>query len=159
MTDWTDTGTPITPGTLYGWVSIAEADAYMLTRIGAANYWVSGAEKEAALQTAYNDLVYCGRFLFPDMATQAMKDAQCEQALFHLLEGSGIDARMGLQVQGVVQAGIVKETYQGFQRGSNKNSVVIPICPLAASMLASIRNDSNAYLIDIERTENEEDTE
>ena len=66
----------------YGWVTEAEADTYFATRLGASTYWASGAEKAAALTTAYNNLVDCGKFSFPSTATDKMKRGQYEQALF-----------------------------------------------------------------------------
>lgn len=101
---------------LIGFVSIAEADAYFLTRLGASTYWTSGAEKTAALTTAYNDLVSCGQFDFSDVASGEedadLKLAQCEQALF-LLQNPDMESRLALQAQGVTAAGIVSEAYNG----------------------------------------------
>jgi len=97
------------------WASIVEGDAYFITRMGGADHWPSGsgtdADKTAALTTAQMDLVNCGLFGLTDATTPttAMKNALCEQALFRLIHDS--DRRVGLQVQGVKHAGIVKEDY------------------------------------------------
>ena len=133
-----------------GWVTINEADTYFSTRWvkdgpATGNYWVTGINKTALLTTAYNQLVNCGLFTFPETATDLMKYAQYEQALFLLLD-EGIDKRSALQSQNVSEAGLIKEKYV---LGNG-----IPIC--AAAMQALIDTyDTNqaAYLIHLERTE------
>jgi len=100
------------------WVSEVAADTYFATRLGASTYWSSGTEKDAALTTAQwqieNSDLFGG---YPDVsitgevATQAMADAVCEQALF-LLQDADVDTRVNLQAQGVQQAGMVQETYK-----------------------------------------------
>jgi len=102
--------------TTYGFVTVAEADTYLSTRYGASRYWVSGADKESALTTAYNDLIDCDLFdlaLDSGVATpQVFKDAQVEQALFIVQQDKALDARAGVQAQGVKQSQIVSETYE-----------------------------------------------
>ena len=71
------------------WISLEDANIYMATRVGAYKYWVTGAEKEAALITAYNQLNACGWFDFPTDISTNMKNAQCEQALFLLIHQEG----------------------------------------------------------------------
>lgn len=100
------------------WVTIEEADEYFATRLGASAHWASGVEKEAALLTAQWQIENSDEFArFPDVsvsgeeATQAMKDAVCEQALFLLQQGDAIDLRSAIIEQGVTRAGIVDETY------------------------------------------------
>lgn len=141
------------PDLEYGWVTVAEADIYMTLRLNADAIWSSGTSKEAALTTGYYDLLYCGKFAFPDTATDAMKDAQCEQTLFRLQEGLGFDSRMNLQAQGVQQAGIVKETYRSFF--AKDKGVGIPISPIAAGLLSGYRTASVALVVELDRDEDE----
>lgn len=133
------------PDPTYGWVTLAEANTFFSTRFGADDYWISGADKDGALTTAYNWLVGCGKFGFPTTATQAMKDAQCEMALFLIQHQPDIDLRMGLQAQGVIQAGIVKETYSGKAK--------MPIPPLVCDLLTNYSDSGPIHYADIERDE------
>lgn len=136
----------------YGWITLAEADSYFSTRLGSLEHWTSGAEKEAALTTAYNQLIGCGLFEFPAEVSQAMKDAQCEQALFLLIHIEDMDRRKGLQTQGVTAAGIVQETYKG-------DIDEIPICINAKNFLKDyIIEGKDIYAVELERNEDEEVT-
>lgn len=102
------------------WVTEAEADNYMDSRFGSVEFWDDDTQKAAALITAYKRIVDSGRFAaLPDTATQGMKDAQCEMALFLVAEGGDILRRKGLQAQGVVSAGIVKEVYDASMRSKS----------------------------------------
>lgn len=98
------------------WITVAEADAYMDLRLGSWEFWTDTTNKEAALITAYKRLVTYFENL-PSTANEAMKDAQCEMALFLCMEGGDVNRRAGLQAQGVVQAGIAKESYDPKARG------------------------------------------
>ncbi len=138
----------ITVGT-NSWVTVAEANTYMGDRIKAGDYWTDGAgDNEDALITAYKWL-NAGKFSFPDTSTQPMKDAQCEMALFLLQHQPDLDLRMGLQVQGVIAAGVVKERYK------DDNYVEMPIPPVVQKLLAAYDTDRPIYLINIERNEEE----
>jgi len=136
----TTTGTT-TPSDTYGYVTLSEAATYFDTRLGASTYWTSGADKEGALQLAYNDLIDCGLFDLSldsgEDTPQAWMDAQCEQALFLLIQSTGLDLRTGLQAQGVTQANIVGETYR-IQRGGS-----IPIAPRARQALNEYMDETD----------------
>ena len=140
-------GAVITPGT-NSWVTEAEADIYFATRFGASDYWVSGTDKDGAIITAYSWLMGNPRFGLAASANaaQVLKDAQCEMALFLVQHQPDIDLRMGLQAQGVREAGIVKEKYDGKNR--------MPVPPLVAALLEAYRNDTPIQMVDIERNEN-----
>jgi hypothetical protein len=138
------------PETIYGWVTLAEAETYMGTRLGASKHWNTGADKAAALQTAYNQLVACGLFSFPETAVTAMKNAQCEMALFLLIHQEDIDVRKGLQSQGVTQAGIVQESYD-ISKASG-----MPIPPIVSAMLDDYATETNIHVVDLERDESED---
>jgi hypothetical protein len=134
----------------YGWINISDANTYMATRLGASKYWTDTAEKAAALQTAYNQLVGCGLFSFPSTAAQVMKDAQCEMALFLLAHQEDMDVRLGLQAQGVSAAGIVNETYKPEEIDG------IPIPPIVRKLLEAYETASPISIATLERDEEED---
>ena len=139
---------PVTVGT-NSWVTEVEADAYFGDRISARDYWVDGADDNVpALITAYKWL-NAGKFTFPTTATQPIKDAQCEMALFLLQHQPDLDLRMGLQAQGVIAAGVVKERYK------DDNYVEMPIPPIVQKLLADYDTDRPVYLVNLERNEEE----
>ena len=138
------------------WITEAEADTYFASRLGASEYWLSGASKEAALVTAYRQL-NASYYAFPTAIagiTANMKYAQCEQALF-LLSDTGVDARMNLQAQNVKSAGIIKESY------GNKDIDVPAICSMAKALLVNYEsiptNRRGTFLIELDRDETDID--
>lgn len=136
----------ITVGT-NSWITEAEANAFMLGRIKAGDYWTDGASDNIpAIITAYHWLTDCPRFSFPSTATAAMKRLQCEMALFLLQHQPDIDLRMGIQSQNVIEAGIVKEKYKMTVMG-------IPVPPAVYDLAFQYFNQHPFYLIDIERDE------
>lgn len=138
----------ITVGT-NSWLSEADANTYMGDRLDAGGYWEDEeTDNVRALITAYKWL-NSGKYAFPDDATQPMKDAQCEMALFLLQHQPDIDLRMGLQAQGVIAAGVVKERYK------DDNYVELPIPPIVQKLLESYQTDRPVFLINLERNENE----
>lgn len=136
---------PIDVGT-NSWVTEAEADAYLEDRVGASLYWASGVDKEGALITAYRWLKANPNLNIPATATQAVKDAQCEYALFLIQHQPDIDLRMGLQAQGVAEAGIVKEKYRVKMPG-------LPIPPSVMALLDDLRSNIPFHTGDLERDE------
>jgi len=138
----------------YGWVTIAEADAYMVLRLGASEVWSSGAEKVAALYTAYLDLSNCNRFSLPAVADANMKMAQYEQALFRLRQDDGLDTRIDLRTMGVVMAGVVKETYRGHPTLAAGRRSTVEV-PMAEAMLSGHAISSSAFIVELERDEDE----
>lgn len=107
------------------WITGQEAENYFATRFGVGTNWsaLTDANKVAALITACQRIKSCADFsIDADEDDQNVKDAQCEMALFLIIHAADMDARMGLQAQGVTQAGIVQETYDKDVR----NGVVIP---------------------------------
>lgn len=110
MTDWSGSGTPAAGGET-SLITVAQADAYMVTRLGATAHWsaLSATDKLAALTTA--EAMLGELWTLED--TDAHRNAICEQALFLARDPLGVEARMNLQAQGVTQAGIVQEAYRG----------------------------------------------
>jgi hypothetical protein len=136
----------VTPGT-NSWVTMAEAEIFFLSRFGSDEYWTETTDKVGAILTAYKWLLNCPRFSLAASASAAtvLKDAQCEMALFLIQHQPDIDLRMGLQAQGVREAGIVKEKYDGKNR--------MPIPPFVVAMLDAYRADTPMHIINIERDE------
>lgn len=131
------------------WLTEAAANTYFTDRLKGGDYWTdSASDNSPALITAYKWL-NSGRYAFPDTATQDMKDAQCEMAFFLLQHQPDLDLRMGLQAQGVVAAGVVKEKYK------DDNYVEIPIPPVVQKLLESYETDRPVFLVNLERNENE----
>ena len=130
------------------WLSVADATTYFVERIGADKYWpgaLSEAKKEAALKTAYRQINSVSNYSFPDIASDNMKFAQCEQALMLTAFADEMFRRGSLQSQGVTDAGIVKEKYN--LDGSVK------IADIAKSLLTGFETDSPIYTIQRERNE------
>jgi hypothetical protein len=131
---------------MIGFLTEEQADEYFATRIGGALAWSSGVDKVGALTTAYNDLLQCNKYVFLEIVSGEVADelifAQCEQAFFLLLQGIGLDRRKGLQDQGVVDAGIVKESYKVIDG--------IAICNKAAAALRDYRLFGAGLRIEIE---------
>ena len=130
--------------------TLVEAEAYFDIRLGVAA-WDAAVEdnKNRALITAYLQLTSSKEFILPLLGTTAIKYAQCEQALFLLQQGDDIDSRRALQVQGVAEAGIVKEKYSGDVQG-------IVICANARGFLKDYLNqDDQLFIGDVNRDEEE----
>ncbi len=131
------------------WLTEAAANTYMGNRLDADSYWVDEAtDNVRALITAYKWL-NAGSYSFPTTPVQVMKDAQCEMALFLIQHQPDLDLRMGLQAQGVIVAGVVKERYK------DDNYVELPIPPIVKKLLEDYSTERPVYLINIERNENE----
>ena len=142
----------ITVGT-NSWISLADADIYMLTRIGATRIWKEETtlpDKEAALVTAFNTIKSSGLWTMPAIATQNMKNAQCEMALFLMKHQEDADARGGLQAQGVVAAGIVQETYDPAKAGE------VPVPAIVTQLLKEYAVNIPIGGAEIARDEDEE---
>lgn len=127
----------------------AEADTYFTTRLGSSAYWTSGTEKTAALTTAYNQLLAATQWTLPLPGTSGVADrhkiAQMEQALFLLQMQAGGEMRLILQAQGVIEAGIVKEKYNG--KGASC------FAPLVLELLYTDKVATAFSIIDINRTD------
>lgn len=121
------------------WLTVSEADAYLAFNPYAVGYWESGVPlpsgsptKTMCLTQAQRQLQRDGSWTLDDpdegvAQDQDIKNAISEQALF-ILRTLDSYSRTALQSQGVVQAGVVKETYDG--AGGR-----IPISPEAKALL------------------------
>lgn len=136
--------------------TLAQANTYFGTRASVGTSWsgLNDTEKTAFLTTANNDLVDCGLFSFPSTATEAMRRMECEQAFFLIKGGGGIDRRAGLKAQGIesVTLGKLSERYI-LEKG-----IAIVERAYAAGETAGYLDDFEAYLVEIDRDEDEEAT-
>ena len=139
------------------WVTIEEANDYFESRFGAQESWMdlNDLQKTAALITAYKQIAQSGLFSVEASvsATDNEKDAQCEQAIFIVQHQEDADARLGLQAQGVTEAGIVKEKYDT----SKTNGIVIS--PIVETILDDLKTkNSNLYVgaLEVDETEDVE---
>jgi len=129
-----------------GWITLEEAETYFETRYNSTAWDSAASSQTAALQTAYNQLIDCGRFSTPTTPDTPgkMKRAQCEQALFIIQHQEDADSRMGLQAQGVTSAGIVQESYEIIGG--------IPVSPYAVKALSAWdRERVGFFQVDAER--------
>jgi len=139
----------ITVGT-NSWLTEAAANTYFESRIHGDDYWTDGeSDNIPSLITAYKWL-NAGSYSFPTTPIQTMKDAQCEMALFLLQHQPDLDLRMGLQAQGVVAAGVVKEKYR------NDGSIELPMPLIVQQLLSAYDTDSPIGLVTLERNEEED---
>jgi hypothetical protein len=143
-----------------GWMDdLAEADTYFnderLESIGWDNLSHDKA-KTKALIAAYNRLYYGNEFTLPTYAAASaaelviLKKANCEMAYYLSIHMADEDRRKGLNVQGVIEAGIVKEKYHKdwLER--------IPIPPIVWGMLWAYKKKQSFFAVDITRDETED---
>lgn len=123
-------------------VDVGAADVYFATRLGAAEHWASGVDKEGALQTAENMLAVEFDLESVEVDAEVVEKAVCEQALF-LLRDPAWETRASLRAQGVASAGIVQETYTS---GDEQ-----PICRFARKALAKAARGTGGGSFPVER--------
>lgn len=112
-------------------------------------------EKEAVLRQAFNRIFYSTDF--EDVPTAAaatpdelvrLKKAQAEFALYLAIHLRDEDARKGLQAQGVIEAGVVKEKYKEDWMAKT------PIPPFVYDLMAGwLKVYPTAAVIDIGRNQ------
>lgn len=144
-----------------GWTSLSAANAYFSTRRLDSTHWdaltaVSGQkdEKSAALWMAYDRIRFCPDFTVPGAPTAAQLErlakAQHELAYYLAAHLESEDRRMGLQAQGVIEAGVVKEKY------SEGGLAGLPFPPEVASLLDDFKTTATHFrAIAIGRNEEE----
>jgi hypothetical protein len=118
------------PSVLWGWTTDTEASSYFAKRLSSIAYTGAvAADQEAAMMTAFYRLIDCNLYGLATITppTDPLRRAQCEMAIYLLLHLSAEDHRIGIQAQGVIEAGIVKEKYR---QGPD-----VPIPPIVDSIL------------------------
>ena len=136
-----------------GWVELTAADTFFSTRYGCSAWApLPVADRTALLTTAWNRINNDPTWTIPASpdATQKAKLAYAQEltAWYMYTHLEDEDRRKGLQAQGVVAAGIVKETYDA-------NSLdKIPLPAEALSILESLFTTAKSfYAVDIDRRE------
>jgi hypothetical protein len=133
------------------WVTIDEAEDYFETRY-LSDEWVEASHenKIKALVSAYRQISTNEDYSFLETASDNMKYAQYEQALYLLKFGDSMERRASLQAQGVTRAGIVDENYKETNGG-------VQLCPTAAKLLNSylVVDSGNCFTGDLERDEDD----
>jgi len=140
---------------MIGWMTdVAEADTYFNKRVSDAEWRnLDETKKEAALTHAYNRINNSPRFSIPASPTAAqlvkLAYAQCEMSNYLVIHLAEEDRRKGLQAQGVISAGIVKETY-------DKDMLTkLPFPPAVEELLEDFATEEVMAMIPIDRDENE----
>lgn len=147
---------------MIGWfIDLSEADSYFEDERLETRWWdeltsLSSSSldlKTKALKMAYNRIFYHPEISIPASPTAAqlivLKKAQAEMA-YYLAEhsfGGDEDSRKGIQAQGVIKAGIVKEDYL--------ESMIdrLPIPPFVLALLSPFIDDRKIFLFDLGRDE------
>lgn len=116
-----------------------------------------GGLKDRVLLNAYNRIYYDPRWDLPTYAVASpseitkLRIANAEMAYYLCIHLADEDRRKGIQAQGVIEAGIVKEKY------SEKALMDLPIPPFVIALLEPWSTDSNFAAINLIRDEEEED--
>ena len=143
-----------------GWfLDREEADNYFYYERLETEAWDDADDlmKNKMLLNAYNRLYYDARWVLPTYAQATVAElvtlqkANGEMAYYLAIHLADEDRRKGIQAQGVVQAGIVKEVY------SENMLMTVPVPPLVISMLTPWSADANFAAINLVRDEEEED--
>jgi len=139
-----------------GWVAdIDEADTYFNTERLERDAWdglSNDNDKSACLYTAYNRITYAKQWSIPAAPTAAelvkLKLAQEEMAYYLAIHLGDEDRRKGLQAQGVIKAGIIKEDYHAEWLDK------LPFPPIVINILEEFIVDHEFFVMDIDRDEN-----
>jgi len=104
-----------------GWATLAEAEIYFANERLETALWdvatMTNDLKNKALNMGYNRIYYCPDYGVPAKGSETVAQKvklikiQCEMAYYLTMHLADEDRRKGLQTQGVVEAGIVKESY------------------------------------------------
>ena len=140
-----------------GWmIDVPEAIAYFYGERLATDLFDDADDllRIKALMTAYNRIIYDPGYSIPPASTPAelviLKKAQCEMSYYILEHQGDEDRRKGIQAQGVIEAGIVKEKYYADML------TTLPIPPFVAALLNPFAiPDKHFGAIDLARDEEE----
>lgn len=137
-----------------GWSTLVEAETYFENNRLETTEWDSLStddKKNKTLNTAYNRIIYAKQWSIPAAPTAAqlvkLKIAQQEMGYYIALHLSDEDRRKGLQAQGVIKAGIIKEDY--YAEWLDK----LPFPPIVINILVGFLSDLEFYAVDIDRDE------
>ena len=141
-----------------GWSTLAEAVTYFANERFDTTHWDALASddiKNSCLNMGYNRLLYADDFSIPASPSAAelviLKKAQAEMSYYIALHNADEDRRKGLQAQGVVSAGIIKEAYDKDMLSE------IPIPPIVKEMMSIFdKYADEIYITSIDRDEDED---
>jgi len=142
-----------------GWFSdITDAEDYFGTERLETDAWddLDSAQKPKVINQAYNRLYYDPQWILPTYAEATaaqlvkLRIANAEMAYYLAVHLEGEDHRKGLQAQGTIEAGVVKEKY------SEDMLTTVPVPPAVAALLDEFA-DAGPYIgaANIARDENE----
>jgi len=145
-----------------GWLlNITSGSTYFTTERLRDSFWTglaTNALKERAIINAYNRLYYGNEFVLPTYAEASadqlvvLRKVNCEMAYYIAQHLTDEDRRKNIQAQGVIRAGIVKETYL---EEMMKNT---PVPPFVRDMLiaAGFKKTKLFKVVALERDENKD---
>lgn len=146
-----------------GWFTdLADAEDYFETERLVTDAWdalqeVSGnLQKSKAIIQAYNRIYYDPRWTLPTYAEATTTDlvvlrkVNGEMAYYLAVHLADEDRRKGIQAQGVIQAGVVKEVY------SESMLMALPVPPAIIAMLDPYDNSVAFGAVNLVRDEEEE---
>ena len=115
-------------------------------------------KQENVLTMAYNRIYYSDRYTVPTYASASptqlvvLKKVNGEMAYYLCVHLNDEDKRKGVQAQGVIEAGIVKEVYD------REMLMEVPIPPLVHSMLVAggFLASQSFFGVDLTRNEDED---
>jgi hypothetical protein len=135
----------------------ADADAYFTNERFVTDLWdaANPANKEKAVTNGYNRMFYDPDYNLPTLANATadelvpLRKATGEMAYYILQHLDDEDRRKGIQAQGTIEAGIVKEKYW------EDMLTTLPIPPFVAALLWQFKDTQVVRKTNIDRDENE----
>ena len=142
---------------MIGWLDDLDvANTFFEEKRLATSAWdaLSSTDREKCVWNAYNRINNSPQFSIPAVPTDTqlvkLAYAQCEMAYYLAVDYGSEDARKALQAQGVVSAGIVKETY-------DKDMLAkLPFPPAVEELLEDFSTSESMVMVAIDRDENED---
>lgn len=145
-----------------GWfIDMNDADSYFQIERLETEAWDdlgSGTGmKDKVIVQAYNRLYYDARWELPTYAEASaidlvrLRKANAEMAYYLAVHLADEDRRKGIQAQGVITAGIVKEEY------SEAMLMATPVPPVVIDLLSPWSSEETFGAINLVRDEDEED--
>ena len=142
-----------------GWFdALATADTYFLTERGVTSAWDDELDpsKTKYIINSYNRIFYDEEYNVPTYADATaaqrviLQKANAEMAIYLIQHLADEDRRKGIQAQGVIKAGIVKEDY--YAKWLDK----LPVPPEVDKLLSDFKQSTALGIKALERVENED---
>jgi len=146
-----------------GWfIDLSDAEAYFEDERSKTEAWddlveASGdLQKSKAIRNAYNRIYHDPRWSLPTYAEASASELSVlrivngEMAYYLAEHLSDEDRRKGLQAQGVIKAGVVKEDY------SESMLMKLPVPPFVIALLEPWSTESNFAAVGLVRDEEED---